>query len=846
MYLATLAWRGLLARPLRTALTLIGIALGVAVLAATIVVGSASQQALESVTAELLGHADLRLRAFEDGGFGPRTLQSLRDDAAVLAAAPVSERRLTVSTAPGPNERVFTLLVLGIDPGEDARIRDLALVAGRRLAADDASEAVVAASWAARNGLGLGDELRLSGRREGMPPLRIVGLAADSGLAALERGELIIAPRETLDASFEVPSPVRYIDLDLGVDPTPQGIEAVVGGLEEPYVVETPEDTAAQFASAQAGFVGVALVFGLVAVAVGTFLVGNTLAATVGERMRELGLLRAAGTTSRQVLGIVLRQAAVLAIAGSLLGIGLGVLMAVVMIGVLSSTRAVLVVGLPLPVGGLLAAFGLGVLVTLVGAIGPARRAAGLTPLDALRPPHHAGRGLIDRMRPLVLAELVITLIGLGIVVASGQSLPILPALIAVGLLLGGALAAAFVLEPLGRIVGRPFEWLFGAEGMLGRVSLARDRTRTGLTVGAMMVALAAVVALGTVAESARAGSEGRVASIMPGGHAIRTSLPLEAETFRPAFEATPGVLMASPVLEAPVIRITPTEREEAALAGIDVNLYEDAGALLIDGADRADAFAALRAGGAVLVPTTLAERAGIDVGDTISLAAASGEPRDLVVAGLLEHSIPARTEDGALIVGAADARDGFGATAASLWMMVPQPQIAPSAFAASVRDTAVQLAAEPLTPRDLAAELSMSLDRLVGLFDVLALIAVVIGALGIVNTLGVGVHEREREIAILRSHGMTVGQVQAMVVSEAAIMGAIAGVLAVGVGVLVALALVGGSPATPELSAGLRLPWPLLVAVLLLGTGVAALAGIYPARVAASLPIVRNLKQFE
>ena len=449
-------------------------------------------------------------------------------------------------------------------------------------------------------------------------------------------------------------------------------------------------------------------------------------------------------------------------------------------------------------------------------------------------------------MRPLVLAELIIALIGLGLVVASGQSLPILPALIAVGLLVGGALAAAFVLEPLGRIVGRPFEWLFGAEGMLGRVSLARDRTRTGLTVGAMMVALAAVVALGTVAESAHAGSEERVASIMPGGHAIRTSLPLEAETFRPAFEATPGVLTASPVLEAPVIRITDTEREEAALAGIDVNLFEDSGALLITGADRADAFAALRAGGAVLVPTTLAERAGIAVGDTIALAAASGEPMDLVVAGLLEHSIPARTEDGALIVGAADARDGFGATTASLWMMVPQPQIAPSAFAASVRDTAVQLAAEPLTPRDLAAELSMSLDRLVGLFDVLALIAVVIGALGIVNTLGVGVHEREREIAILRSHGMTVGQVQAMVVSEAAIMGAIAGVLAVGVGVLVALALVGGSPATPELSAGLRLPWPLLVAVLLLGTGVAALAGIYPARVAASLPIVRNLKQFE
>ncbi|MGI8830449.1 MAG: ABC transporter permease, partial [Candidatus Limnocylindria bacterium] len=160
-------------------------------------------------------------------------------------------------------------------------------------------------------------------------------------------------------------------------------------------------------------------------------------------------------------------------------------------------------------------------------------------------------------------------------------------------------------------------------------------------------------------------------------------------------------------------------------------------------------------------------------------------------------------------------------------------------------RETAVQLAAESLTARDLAGELSRTLERLIGLFDALALVAVVIGALGIVNTLGIGISERVREIAILRSHGMTVGQVQAMVVAEAAIMGAIAGVLAVVTGLLVALALVNGG-ASADLAAGIRLPWALLVAVVLVGTGIAALAGLYPARVAASLPIVRHLKQFE
>lgn len=845
MRLATIAWRGLLARPLRTALAIVGIALGVAVVTATIITGSSSEQALRSATADLLGRADLRLRAFDDAGFRPRTIQALRALPNVEAVAPVSERRLTVSTTPGDNERVFTLLVMGIDPEADALVRDPRLDSGVPLSADSPTDVLAPASWVSRNGLELGDQLLLAGRREGMPPLRIIGLMADTGLAARENGDLLILSRTTLDESFGVPASIRYLDLDLGDEPDEAAIERVTATLDEPFVVETEADAAAPLASAQEGFVGVALLFGLVSLVVGAFLVGNTMAMTVGERTRELGLLRAAGTTSRQVLGIVLRQAAALGVLGSALGIVAGIVLAAGMIGFLSSTRAVLVVGLPLPIGGLLVAFALGLGVTLVGALVPAMRAARLSPLEALRPSRRTDRGLLDRLRPLIVAELVVVAAAMLLVAVSGIRTPILPVLLSLGLLIGGAVAAAFVLEPLSRIIGRPFERFFGAQGRLGRANLSRDRVRTGLTVGAMMIALAAVVALGTVAESARAGTERRVASILPGGHAIRVGLPLDAETFRPTFEATVGVEVASPVLDVPVVRVTDGDQEEAALAGIDPNVFDDENALIISGAPRADAYAALRAGGAVFVPESLARRVGIAVGDVMGLALPGGEIHELAVAGLVEFSLPARTADGALLVSTADARDLFGVTAASLWIMVPQADVPSSVFAAAVRETAVQLAAEPLTARDLAVELSRSLDRLIGLFDALALIAVVIGALGIVNTLGVGIGERVREIAILRSHGMTVGQVQAMVVAEAAMMGAIAGVLAIVTGLLVAFMLVNGG-ASAELAAGLRLPWSLLVAVLLMGTGVAALAGLYPARVAASLPIVRNLKHFE
>lgn len=844
MRLATLAWRGLLARRLRTGLAAAGIALGVAVVTATIITGASAEQALRAATVELLGRADVRLRAFEDAGFQPRTVQALRATAGVEAVAPVAERRLTVSTAPGENERVFTLLVLGIDPEADAAVRTTSLIAGEPLTVGG-DGVLVPASWAARYGLTLGDELLLAGRRPSVGPSPIVGVMRDAGFAALNGGEVIVMTRSALDAAFEVPAPIRYLDVDLAAEPTDAAIARITAGLDEPYVVESQATSAARFASARDAFVATALLFGLVALVVGAFLVGNTLAMTVAERTRELGLLRAAGMTSRQVLGIVAGQAVALGLVGSALGVVVGILLAAVLIGVLTATRSVLLVGLPLPAGGLLVAFVLGLVVTLAGSLLPAARAARISALDALRPSRRPDRGLSDRLRPLILAEVAVVLVAIVGLVVSGADAPLLPVLLALALLVGGALAAAFVVEPLSRLIGRPFEWFFGAQGLLGRANLGRDRSRTGLTVGAMMIALAAVVALGTVAESARAGAERRVASVLPGGNAIRTGMPLEADAFRGTFEATRGARAASPVLERAVVRVSEDRSEEAVIAGIDPNLFEDTGALNISGASRSAAFFALRTGGAALLPEELAHRAGIQVGESVALAVPGAEIHELTVAGLVEHSLPARTAEGAILVSAADARERFGATTASLWIMVPAADVAPAAFSAAVRDTAVQLAAEPLTAADLAAELAGALERLSGLFDVLALIAVVIAALGIVNTLSVGIGERIREIAILRSHGMTVGQVQAMVVAEAAIMGAIAAVLALATGLLVAWALVSGG-ASPELAAVVRPPWPLLVAVLLLGTGVAALAGLYPARVAASLPIVNNLKHFE
>jgi putative ABC transport system permease protein len=176
---------------------------------------------------------------------------------------------------------------------------------------------------------------------------------------------------------------------------------------------------------------------------------------------------------------------------------------------------------------------------------------------------------------------------------------------------------------------------------------------------------------------------------------------------------------------------------------------------------------------------------------------------------------------------------------------MIPEPGVPEDTFTDAIAEAAQLSAAEALTSADLASELGRSLDRVIGLFDVLALLAVVIGGLGIVNTMAVGVVERGREIGILRSHGMTVGQVQAMVVAEASIIGAVGGLAAVGIGWLVAWVTI-WLAAPGDFAAGLAIPWGLLLAVFLLGVGVASVAGIFPARAAARTAITDQLRHFE
>ena len=187
-------------------------------------------------------------------------------------------------------------------------VRTYDLEGGTFLSAGHPEEVLLNAAWASARGLRVGDELVLTGALAGVPHVRIVGLLSDLGVGALQQGNVLVIDRTFLDEAFLTHAPLVSVDLVVQEGRAGDVEAALDREMTEPFVVETVADAQIQLSRAQQGFAGIAFLFGLVALVVGSFLVANTLAMTLTERTREVGLLRAAGTTSRQVLGLGLHQ----------------------------------------------------------------------------------------------------------------------------------------------------------------------------------------------------------------------------------------------------------------------------------------------------------------------------------------------------------------------------------------------------------------------------------------------------------------------------------------------------------------------------------------------------------
>lgn len=550
--------------------------------------------------------------------------------------------------------------------------------------------------------------------------------------------------------------------------------------------------------------------FALISLFVGAFMIANTFSIIVSQRTREMALLRAVGASGRQVRRAVLAEAAVTGVVASVLGLVAGV-------GVAKGLRALLsLLGVDIPLGTLritpLTAVGsvaVGVIITVASAVLPARRASRVAPLAALRDVAQ-DRSAVSMARVLTgggltLAAAVVVVAGREAGSASTVGIGAFALLIAVSVL-GPVLA-----RPVAAALGAPISRLRGTPGEIARQNAMRNPKRTARTASSLMVGVALVSFLAVFAASVKASGEGAFRHDFQGTVVVDSG----------AIDASSGLspTVAADLANGPGVR-TVTEQRIAAVESDGspgfLNAYDTATvATMFDlGAVEGD-LSQLGADGMAVEAGTGPD--AVRLGDSRTVTFPSGAAT-FTVRAIYHH--------GADNLG--NRFVGLAAFEANLPDRLDARVYIDTADVAAVdRVLAAYPTAKVLTTDGFVDQQNANLNPVLTLMYVLLGLGVVIALLGIANTLALSIHERRRELGLLRAVGMSRAQVRSSVRWESAIIAVFGAGLGLAIGMVLAWAMIGalgiGSPG------GLVVP----IGPVLIVTGVASLAGV----VAALLP---------
>ena len=521
------------------------------------------------------------------------------------------------------------------------------------------------------------------------------------------------------------------------------------------------------------------LAFAFISLFVGGFTIFNTFSITVGQRARELALLRIMGASRRQVFGSVLGEAALVGLGASVLGLGLGVLAA-------DGLRALLkAFGISLPSEPLvfeartvLVSIALGVGVTVLSAISPARRAVRIPPVAALVG-HREDRAGSWRRRTgfggLVGAAGTAALV-------AGLSMPALAlvGLGAVGVFIAAGMLAPVVARPVSGALGRPLARLLGPPGKLGRENSMRSPKRTAQTAAALMVGLALVSTMAVFGASSSRSTTASVDDAISAGYIITSSGSAGfSKSVALVASRVPGVVTVSNVYTGQF----EFDGSLSTLKAVSPDHLARALTLEITSGRAASALAA----GKLLVDSTTARAKHLSVGSVVPVTFAQTGASTMTVGGIFRPN----SLVGSLVVG-----DEFFVA----HFNDPLPTAVLIGTSPGAADTGPALDAALSGYPDLTIQTKAQFEKseqaevneLLGLVYALLALAVLIALIGIVNTLMLSVFERTREIGLLRAVGMKRRQVSAMVRSESVIIALFGSLVGVIIGTGLGIALVG------------------------------------------------------
>jgi putative ABC transport system permease protein len=827
--------KGLLAHKLRLTLTAIAIVLGVTFVSGTFILTDTLHDTFTTLVSNIYAKVDFQVRGvaqFSSGGGATRNpipaaiLPAIQHVPGVEAADGTVGGYAQFVSRDGKAISNGGAATLGLSFDPDQQVSLLHIVTGSPPSAPN--DVVMDASTAKKYDFRVGDQVRVL-----LPgPTRtftITGIAqfgnannlAGATLAAftLPTAQSVFGEKNQFDTIDVVTSPgANQSAVQHGIAQVlPHGVEVVTGQTvvnEETSVID----------SALSFFSTALLVFAFISLFVGAFTILNTFSIIVGQRTRELALLRIVGASRRQVFRSVLAEAAIVGLVSSLIGIGLGVLTAIGLEALLRGFGIDLPSGAPVfEVRTFVVALAVGVGVTVAAAISPARRAVRIPPIAAITDLHEGGS--VSFRRRFAFGASV-TVLG-AVALAVGLSKPAIQ-LVGVGaaaIFIGVAMLAPAAARPLASVIGRPLARTLGVAGKLGRENSMRSPRRTAQTASALMVGLALVSAMAVFGASASKSATSSVDNAVRAGLIITTSNN-DTGSFSNAVprlaSAVPGVT-ASLTVYGGQFEVRKSLENLVALSTRD--LADTVILRMTAGSSQSIA------AGDLLVDSTTAHSDHLAVGDSVPVKFALTGPSTMHIGGIFK----ANALIGSYLVSDAFYVSHFQNPLPSAVLLntngSPSTQRAVEAALSTYPTVQVQTRAQ------FEKAQTAQVNKLLGLIYALLGLAVIIALLGIVNTLMLSVFERTHEIGLLRAVGMKRRQVRGMIRSESVIVSIFGAVIGIVIGTGLGIALVASLK-----SQGITntvVPIKSLVLFLVLAGVLGLIAASWPGRRAAKLDVL-------
>lgn len=605
----------------------------------------------------------------------------------------------------------------------------------------------------------------------------------------------------------------------------PTGIEAVTGAT-------VTKENQSQIQKGLSFFSTFLLIFSVVALLVGAFLMFNTFAITVAQRTRETGLLRALGASRRQVLGSVLAEALVVGVLASVIGLGLGIVVAIGLKNLMSA------LGFDIPSNGvtiqassITIALVVGVLVTLFAAVSPARKAAKVSPIAAMQLGVAGSTGYGSKQRIYVgLGVLVAGIVALFVGLFAGTGATV--QLVGAGVLLvffAVSILGRTIALPLSRAIGSPLPKTRGITGELARENAMRNPKRTAASASALMIGVGVVAFIMVFASSTRASIS----------HSINTGFSGDVviDTGGGVFGGVDPA-MAQRLNQLPQVGVAAGIRQGLAKVGGSAVVVQagDPHKLLkiMDIKPQSGAIAGLDAN-SIGVYKTVADDKHWTVGSTIPVLFARTGQHMMRVALIYGDN----TQVGNYFMSLSAYEPNFAAQFDHEVFVEKAPGVSTAAALAAIHSVTRDYPGVKVLDRAQYVDEQMTVvNRLLALVYVLLALAIIIALMGIANTLALSISERVREIGLLRAVGMTRSQLRSTIRWESVIIALQGTVLGLVIGVFFGWALVSalGDQGFTQFS----VPIAVLVGVVVLACGAGMLAAIPPSRRAARLDVLR------